>query len=108
MIHAASFLHLFNLQMQKKVAKSMVGLLRPVSGSLVLGRQVGGLTPYERVREDGTTAYRHNDASFRKMWDDVGAETGTKWNVSFSFAGSEATLSQDPNIQRCRFVATRQ
>jgi hypothetical protein len=25
--------------------------------------------------------YRHNNDSFRKMWDEIGEATGTKWRV---------------------------
>lgn len=76
-IHAASFLHLFDWDAQVRAATRMVRMLRPAAkDALVLGRQVGTQEPASyRGR------FRHDADSFQRMWDEVGAKTGTKWMV---------------------------
>ena len=81
-LHAASFLHLFAWEEQVAVGRRMVRLLSG-KGALVLGRQVGSLRPgeYERKMGGGGSVYRHDGASFARMWAQIGRETGTEWRV---------------------------
>jgi SAM-dependent methyltransferase len=81
-VDASSFFHLFNLEQQKAVARSVIKILRPNKDSLVVGRQVGNQQPDEYPRRDGRgTRYRHDIASWRKMWDEVGSEAGVQFEV---------------------------
>lgn len=50
---------------------------------MLLGRQVGNLEAGEKVHDtnNGGTMFRHNGESFKKMWEEVGVLTGTKWRV---------------------------
>jgi SAM-dependent methyltransferase len=105
-IWAGSFLHLFSYPATLEVLKQLIKMLRPVSGSLVVGKQMGNVDAGEFVIEGSapsTTSastssksplqsgavegdktislYRHNAASFRKLWEDVGEQTNTRWNV---------------------------
>ena len=81
-VHAASFLHLFGWDDQVQVARRLVKLLRPRKGSLVLGRQVGNIKPGEFASRSGKgTMFRHNGESFKRMWDVVAGETGSRWDV---------------------------
>jgi hypothetical protein len=82
-IYAGSFLHLFGYEDQVAICKRIVKLLRDKKGSLLLGRQVGNLEAGEHVNSmnQSQKMFRHNSESFRKMWDEVGEETGTKWRV---------------------------
>lgn len=106
-IWAGSFLHLFSYPATIVVLKHLIKMLRPVSGSLVVGKQLGHVnagefaiqgsapslkaslasnstdfTPSGSVEGDKTISlFRHNASSFRKMWEDVGEQTDTKWNV---------------------------
>lgn len=82
-VHAASFFHLFDWDEQIQVAKRVVTLMQPKSGSLVVGRQVGNeVSGHHAGRFDSKKRrYRHNGESFKKMWDEVGEATGTRWGV---------------------------
>ncbi|KAK0867250.1 hypothetical protein LTR87_014657 [Friedmanniomyces endolithicus] len=76
-VDASSFFHLFTLAEQKKVAHRVLALLKPRPGSLVVGRQVGNSRPGEYPRRSGEgTRYRHDVASWRRMWEEVGWERG--------------------------------
>lgn len=81
-INAASFFHLFNWDQQITVAKRVVNLLRARPGSLLIGRQVGCLNPVDPDDvENAPRHYRHNDETWRRLWERVGEETGTRWEV---------------------------
>ena len=82
-IYAGSFLHLFGYADQVTICKRIVKLLRDKKDSLLLGRQVGNVESSEHVHRTNQkeTMFRHNSESFRKMWDEVGEATGTKWRV---------------------------
>lgn len=82
-IYAGSFLHLFNYQDQLRVCKRIVEILKEKKGSVVLGRQAGSIVAGERVHRTNTaqSMFRHNAESFKKMWQEVGEATGTKWRV---------------------------
>ena len=83
-IYTGSFFHLFGYEDQARVAERVVRLLRPVKGSVVLGRQRGnaeaGVYSHKTNARTGTM-YRHNADSWKKMWVDVGKKTDTEWNV---------------------------
>lgn len=81
-MHAASFFHLFTYEQQLEVGKRIVKLLRPVEGSLLLGRMLGDADPGLLRSNDGkTTLYRHNEESWAGLWREVGELTGTKFEV---------------------------
>jgi hypothetical protein len=82
-VNAASFFHLFNWDDQVKAAKRTVQLLKPVPGSLIIGRQGGrveaGSLVHSTVKE--MSAFWHSVKSWEKLWEQVGQETGTEWKV---------------------------
>ncbi|KAK5746880.1 hypothetical protein LTR17_000511 [Elasticomyces elasticus] len=81
-IDASSFFHLFTLAEQKQVARSVIKLMRARKDSLVVGRQVGNVNPQEYPRRNGLgTRFRHDIGSWRKMWVEVGEETGVRFDV---------------------------
>ncbi|MCJ1391923.1 hypothetical protein MMC18_004790 [Xylographa bjoerkii] len=82
-VYTASFLHLFGWEEQVKVGKRIVRLLKAEKGVVVFGRQVGTLEPreYQRKTEEGGSVYRHDGGSFKRMWEQIGKETGTEWRV---------------------------
>jgi SAM-dependent methyltransferase len=93
-VYAGSFFHLFSWEQQVQVAKRIVRLLKPVKGSMIVGRQagrkVGGMVP-SRSRLVGSM-WRHDAESWKKLWRGVGWETGTDWEVKAegeSFTGKE-------------------
>lgn len=81
-IHASSLLHLFTWDEQILVVSKLVSFLKPRSGSMMLGRNVGAVQAGEyRGLNEGTTTFRHNVESFEKLWREVGRRTGSTWRV---------------------------
>ena len=81
-IGTSSFFHLFNWEKQKIVARRIVKLMKPQSGSLLVGKQVGSIEPHEAPgRSNLSTRYQHNLESWRRFWDEIGEETGLKFQV---------------------------
>ncbi|CAI7616370.1 unnamed protein product [Penicillium bialowiezense] len=95
-VNAASFFHLFNWGQQVAVAKRLVGLLHDKPGSLIIGRQVGRVDPPPPEDEEASGKhYRHDTVTWKKLWDQVGSETGTKWEVEAwmeKWAGADKTM----------------
>ena len=84
MISIISVLHQWGGEDQIKAIKEIVKLLRPDDegtaprkddGALVVGFQIGSVKA--RVTERGT--FRHDPVSFMNLWEEVGGETGTRW-----------------------------
>jgi len=69
-------------------------------GVTVVGRQVGSVEPVlaEIGGKDGSVSYRHNVASFKKMWGEVGQRTGTKWSVVAEFRDTDVRGSAASKI----------
>lgn len=115
-IYAASFLHLFGYEDQIRVCKRIVKLLKEKKDSVVLGRQIGSSNAGEQpLRNDPTkTRWRHNEESFKKMWEEVEEMTGSKWRVEVSsepWAGESEDGSSrwnDQSIIRLRFAVFRE
>ena len=114
-IYAASFLHLFNYEGQIEVCKRLVKLSREKKDSLILGRQVGNTNAGEYVQATNESGimYRHNAESFKKMWDEVGEETGTKWRVDHDFVLFEQLSKEerdevDPGVGMLRLSVFRE
>ena len=81
-VHASAFFHLFPLADQTIAAVQVVRLMRPRPGSMIVGRQGGSVNPkeYPAIKK-GETSFRHNIDSLRQMWEEVGKQTGTRWEV---------------------------
>ncbi|KAF2452252.1 hypothetical protein BDY21DRAFT_408479 [Lineolata rhizophorae] len=77
---ASSFLHLFGWDGQVEAGVGIAGVVR--EGGLVVGRQVGNKAAGEYARlGGGGSTWRHNEESFRRLWDVVGERTGSRWEV---------------------------
>jgi len=115
-IYAGSFLHLFGYDDQVKVCKRIVKLLRDKKGSLLLGRQVGDVVASETVHNTNKNLnmFRHNSESFKKMWEEVGEATGTKWRVESEMMVPEGSYIKErgeahgPSVRRIRFSVFRE
>ncbi|KAI1205198.1 uncharacterized protein F4807DRAFT_443837 [Annulohypoxylon truncatum] len=76
-LHLSAVFHLFSLDDQKAVADRCLRLLRKDTGGpvLVLGGQVGSQNPgpYERrnASQDYTHKYRHDERTWKELWDNV-------------------------------------
>ncbi|MCJ1387965.1 hypothetical protein MMC18_000808 [Xylographa bjoerkii] len=72
--------HQWDWDGQVKAAKSLATFTKP--GSLIVGNQIGNPKAHEiTLKSIGVPMWRHNPKSFKKLWDQVGAETGTKWET---------------------------
>lgn len=82
-VHAASFLHLFDEQGQHKACKRITKLLKSKPGSLFIGRQIGNVESgiFVGTIDPSKQRYRHNAESFANLWKKIGEETGSKWDV---------------------------
>jgi hypothetical protein len=115
-IYTGSFLHLFGYAEQFEICKRIVRLLRDRKGSLLVGRQVGNLDAGEQVHRTNKsqTMFRHNVESFKKLWDEVGESTGTKWRVEAELSKvdegflNERSSTHGPNVRRLRFSVWRE
>ena len=67
------------------MAKRVVTLLRAQPGSLLIGRQVGRIDPLDpKDKEVVGSHYRHDPSTWKRLWEQVGEETDTKWDVQAS------------------------
>jgi SAM-dependent methyltransferase len=85
-VWAACFFHLWDWDKQLEASVAASKLLKPVSGSTVIGWQIGAEPARNFVRESTGqnpryAMYQHDAASLSRLWDEVGLQTGTKWNV---------------------------
>jgi hypothetical protein len=114
-VYAGSFLHLFDYVGQFKVCERIVTLLRPVKGSVVLGRQVGYVVAGEKAHRTNyrEKMFRHNEESFRRMWEEVGLKTGTRWRTEVELQEimeerASFNAPWDPDMRRLRFTVFRE
>ncbi|KAL6717776.1 hypothetical protein ACLMJK_003861 [Lecanora helva] len=113
-IWAASFFHLFPRPRQVIAVKATIRMLKPVPGSMVLGRQLGSVKPGEYdVMKDGRWQFRHDEQSWKELWEEVGKETGTKWKVQASLDEVDFGYAQnkswgDPDMRRLLFQVIRE
>lgn len=110
-INAASFFHLFDWDRQVNVAKQVVKLLRPVPGSLLVGRHSGNVRPGEREgSEIRGVIYRHDAGSWKRLWEQVGRETGTEWEVDVTeerWEELQTHADRDEGAFKMQFVIRR-
>ncbi|KAJ6092299.1 hypothetical protein N7467_004268 [Penicillium canescens] len=95
-VNAASFFHLFNWDKQVTIAKRLVGLLHDKPRSLLIRRQ----------------HYRYDSATWKKLWEQVGEETGTKWEVEAwmeKWAGADSMMTFHGGLEtfKLRFTVRR-
>lgn len=82
-VYTGSFFHLFSWDQQFQIATKVISLLKPVKGSLVLGRHMGSSVAAPASRRDtpGATIWRHDAESWAVLWKLVGNYTDTRWEV---------------------------
>ncbi|EXJ75440.1 uncharacterized protein A1O5_02136 [Cladophialophora psammophila CBS 110553] len=82
-LHATSVFHLFSWDEQVVMARRCLQLMTATNGRvLICGCQVGNENPGEFPRlRGGSTRYRHNEASWKKMWDQVVRQEPTRSKV---------------------------
>lgn len=98
-VNAASFFHLFDWDAQVVAAKRVVRLLKPVPGSLVVGRQGGKPIAGDFAHlTKQMTAWWHNPESWAKLWEQVGEETNTKWEVHAELGEEDLSKRMKTNL----------
>ena len=113
-IWAGSFFHLFPRLRQLQAAKTVVDLLRPAPGSLLVGQQLGSVAPGEYdVMNDSRWQFRHSPETWAEFWAEVGMETGTRWKAEASldevhFGYAENKEWGDPEMRRLVFRVERE
>ncbi|KAI0127399.1 hypothetical protein BJ170DRAFT_683243 [Xylariales sp. AK1849] len=116
-LHTASFFHLFTWDDQVKAAKRIIRFLKPEDPKAVIfGRQVGNEDPGTQKGPRGQTRYLHNGESWQRLWDEVGAQTGTAWRTEVDvIPGSRGDVTKivDGNfnpdgVHRIRFGVYRE
>lgn len=115
MIFISSFLHLFDWAGQIKAARQLAKLLRPKEGSAIFGRQLGSVVSGEfpNLKGEGTN-FRHDVASFEKLWKQIGDEVGCRWRIEASLDNSDFLAKNkgnawsEPNMRMIIFTVTRE
>ena len=82
-LNSGFFLHLWNWDGQIRVAKRMVNLLVPKKGALITGVSAGSLAPgeWDNNPHGGRPMFLHDNNTFTRLWQQIEAETSTKWKV---------------------------
>lgn len=79
-ISISAVMHQWNWKDQREAAKKLVAFAKP--GALVVGYQIGNVEAKEVTNSTlQLSVWRHDPASFAKMWNQVGAETGSRWET---------------------------
>ncbi|KUJ12916.1 uncharacterized protein LY89DRAFT_721745 [Mollisia scopiformis] len=92
-LNAVHLIHVFSLEDQKLLLKRFIALLKPERGVMVTGRLTGNLNAgYHELANAKATVkggraeiFEHNVESFKKLWGEVGEETGTRWDCKAWF-----------------------
>lgn len=105
-VHASLFLHLFGWDRQVEACKRIIGLLKPRSGSMVIGRQTGNVAAHEGYLPTVGHVWRQSDQSFKKMWQEVGQATETDWSVCTELDEGEGEHTE-PGFRFLTFEVTR-
>lgn len=92
-IHLGMVLHVFERDQQREVLENCIRLLKPKRGVLILGQAVGnadgGVSAGQTQTGGDWTGkiFRHNDVTFRALWEEIGVRTGTRWDCRASVDG---------------------
>jgi hypothetical protein len=102
-----------------KATKHLISLSKSKAGSVIVGRQLGsavaGEFPDLKSSLNGVgTNYRHDVASFERLWKQVASETNSKWSVEASlYEGGLLAMNKGqkwaaPNMRMILFTVTRE
>jgi hypothetical protein len=111
-IHIGLFLHLFDLEGQRRAAERVVALAKKKKGVLIVGQQVGSTQPGPMAVGSASKMFKHDEKTFDDLWKYVGEKTGTEWKVSarldagLGIAQKKRTWD-DPNTRRLIFEVER-
>ena len=111
-VYIGLFLHLFDLDEQRKICERIVRLLKNEKGVLVLGTQVGNTKPKDVPFGAAKKVFRHDEKSFENLWKEVGEKTGSEWKVKVTMdnglgTGSKRRPWDDEDTRRLVFEVER-
>ncbi|PYH78621.1 hypothetical protein BO82DRAFT_377074 [Aspergillus uvarum CBS 121591] len=125
-VFASSLFHMWNYEVQLRVAIRLVRLCREATGTgtgtgtgtIIAGRQMGSTLAGEHAmtgmtKDPTATHYRHNVESIKGFWSDVGRATGTGWTVEAGLYMAEEIEQNrnapfaDANLRMLWWCATR-
>jgi SAM-dependent methyltransferase len=111
-VSATHVLHSWDWDGQIKAAKALATFTKP--GSMIVGSQVGNHKAHEVTVKPLPAQWRQNPESIEKFWNQVGSETGTKWEArawirSFEEMGwhSEDHAWMEDGLANVEFVVKR-
>lgn len=113
-ISITQVIHQWDWDGQINCCKQLTGFTKG-PGSMIVGNQIGNPKAQEvTLKSLVVPMYRHNPESFAKLWDQVGSETGTKWETQawirtfeeMSF-GAQDGAWMEPGVSLIEFVAQR-
>lgn len=94
-ISISALMHQFDYDRQLECAKHLVPFSKP--GCIVVGHQMGNtVAKVFTLQPQGVVTWRHDPPSFSKMWEEVGAQTGTKWETKARLLRFDE-IGWDPN-----------
>ncbi|KAF7866980.1 uncharacterized protein EAF02_009766 [Botrytis sinoallii] len=80
-IAVTQVIHQWDWEGQVKAAKQLIRFTKG-PGSMIVGNQIGNPKAQEvTLKSLVVPMWRHNPESFAKLWDQVGQETGTRWET---------------------------
>ncbi len=105
-LQVSAFLHMFLWEKQRDAGIRIVRLLKAEPGALVVGTQVGSAKPgvYEQGR-----MYLHDVESFKKLWEEIGQATGSRWKVAAELTAhaDEKNPWNSTDVRKINFEVTR-
>ena len=92
-INVSAVLHQWLYEGQLQAAEELVKFSK--AGTVIIGYQIGEIVAREFFLGPAKV-YRHNAESFKKFWEEVGRETGTRWTCeaeerTWKYLGWDAT-----------------
>lgn len=83
LVQAGNFFHLFTWEEQVVIGMRIVRFLHPESvDAVIFGRQIGTHSP--RERQGRRKSFLHDEESLQRLWNEIGAKTGTRWRVQMN------------------------
>jgi ubiquinone/menaquinone biosynthesis C-methylase UbiE len=93
-IYASAFFHLFEREDQIKAAKRIIRFLRPENPkAMIFGRNEG-------PKIVGWEKYVLDAESWRRMWDEVGEATGTRWKTEMDLESTDEWIKARFGVYR--------
>ena len=109
---ASAFFHLFSRAKQLVIVQTLISVLRPQPGSMIIGAHLGCTYPAEyELSLGGPKSFRHSPESFAQLWEEAATLIETKWKVECSIdtigmVGNEHMGWAEPIMRRLVYTVT--